>query len=164
MVTARELLDEAERRGARFKVLGDRLTAAPAHCLTPTLVLEIGRHKANVISEIHRRDVEQRVPRPSSRQKCAFCKRIDICYNVTEGSCCPSCAEWRTTCSAFVVLASPTGDGRRGACLSCGGAWELHGAPHPDAWHLVGDAEAVALVEAQLVVASARAILTGEDH
>lgn len=57
MVTARELIAEAERRGARFEVVGDTLKSAPRSALDDDLRRLIGEHKAAVIAELQRREV-----------------------------------------------------------------------------------------------------------
>lgn len=163
MVSARELIEEAERQGARFRIVGDRLEAAPKSALSPALVSEIGKQNAEVLAELHRRAVTSSIPKLTARGRlCMSCHRIDRCYELTDGAVCPSCAEWRNTCPAFVVLQSTTDNGKKGACLSCGGAWELHGEPHRDQWRVVDDLEAVTLFKAQYVLASARAIIAAK--
>lgn len=55
MVTASALVSQAERRGARFRVLGDRLEANPARVFDSRLAREIGNRKGEIIEEVRRR-------------------------------------------------------------------------------------------------------------
>jgi hypothetical protein len=50
MVTAPDLIVEAERRGACFRVLGERLEAAPARVFDSSLAAEVGRHKSEIVA------------------------------------------------------------------------------------------------------------------
>lgn len=160
MVTPLGLIHEAERLGARFYVVGEQLRARPANVLTPQLARRIGDCKAEVMTELRRRDAASEIPTLGSSAVCTICKRLDRCYDLAIGSCCASCAEWRTTCPKFAVLHSTIENARMGACLGCGSSWELHGSPGSASWSLVNDLDAVVLIEAQLVVANARAILS----
>lgn len=54
-VTAQELIAEAERRGARFHVVGNRLEATPSALLDNDLSGAIGEHKADVIALLRER-------------------------------------------------------------------------------------------------------------
>lgn len=54
-VTARDLIAEAERRGARFEVIGDRLRAGPKYTIDAELYRAIGERKVEVIDELRRR-------------------------------------------------------------------------------------------------------------
>jgi hypothetical protein len=56
MVSASELVDEAERRGARFRVIGDRLEGTPATAFDAKLDRAIGEQKAEVIALLRERD------------------------------------------------------------------------------------------------------------
>jgi hypothetical protein len=69
-------------------------------------------------------------------------------------------AEWRVDCPVFVALA----DGSElGACLACGGSWELHGEPPRASWRIVTLDESVALHVARFfVVQRAEAIARDE--
>jgi hypothetical protein len=56
MVTASALVSEAVRRGARFRVLGDRLEAEPARVFDSCLARQIGTRKREIIEEVRRRE------------------------------------------------------------------------------------------------------------
>jgi hypothetical protein len=56
MVSARDLVDEAERRGARFRVVGDRLEATPANVFDTKLDCAIGEQKAQIIALLRERE------------------------------------------------------------------------------------------------------------
>lgn len=55
MVTANALVSEAESRGARFEIVGDRLEAKPARVFDSRLAREIGNRKGEIIAEIRKR-------------------------------------------------------------------------------------------------------------
>jgi hypothetical protein len=50
MVSARDLVAEAERYGARFRVVGERLEATPANAFDAKLDRAIGEQKAEIIA------------------------------------------------------------------------------------------------------------------
>lgn len=56
MVSASELVDEAERCGARFRVIGDRIEGTPATAFDAKLDRVIGEQKAEVIALLRERD------------------------------------------------------------------------------------------------------------
>jgi hypothetical protein len=49
MVSPRDLIAEAQRRGARFRVIGERLEATPASVFDAELDRAIGEHKAAIV-------------------------------------------------------------------------------------------------------------------
>jgi hypothetical protein len=55
MVSARDLVDEAEGRGARFRVVGDRLEATPASAFDAKIDQAIGEHKAEIVALLRER-------------------------------------------------------------------------------------------------------------
>jgi hypothetical protein len=118
------------------------------------LYAAIGTHKAEVIEALRqreRRHLAAKSLKLSDRGlMCAVCKKIDRCYSDPAGtSVCSACAELRVLgCACFAVLVG-TGESteaRSGACLSCGGSWELHGRPEPRYWHRVSDLDGIELV------------------
>jgi hypothetical protein len=56
MVSARSLLAEAERRGSRFRIIGDRLEAAP-RLADRSLYAAIGEHKAEIVALLRERQL-----------------------------------------------------------------------------------------------------------
>jgi hypothetical protein len=56
LVSAASLLAEAERRGARFRVRGDRLQATPANVFDDDLDRAIGQRKAEIIALLRERE------------------------------------------------------------------------------------------------------------
>lgn len=56
MVSARELVEEAERRGGRFRVVGDRLEGTPATAFGLKLGRAISEQKAEIIALLRERD------------------------------------------------------------------------------------------------------------
>lgn len=50
MVSVRDLVAEAQRRGARFRVIGERLEATPASVFDAKLDQAIGEHKAEIVA------------------------------------------------------------------------------------------------------------------
>lgn len=54
MVSAREVLAEAERRGSRFRIVRDRLKATPR--IGRALHAAIGQHKAAIVVLLRERD------------------------------------------------------------------------------------------------------------
>lgn len=55
-VAAADLVREAENRGARFQIVGDRLTAHPADAFDERLIAAIGRYKNEVIAVLRERE------------------------------------------------------------------------------------------------------------
>jgi hypothetical protein len=55
-VTSRDLIAEAEQRGAHFSVNGSRLEARPRGVFDPQLAEEIGKHKPEIIDVLQRRE------------------------------------------------------------------------------------------------------------
>lgn len=176
MVTARELIVEAERRGARFEVIGDRLRAMPKDAIDAELYRAIGTRKAEVVDELRRREqstinpARRAIPRPESPAlsghgvMCAVCRRLAQCYQDAAGlNVCPGCAEWWIAgCARFTVLdAAHEASQVRGACLACGASWELHGQPDSEQWRRARDLDDVELLSVRFVVAAATAIARG---
>lgn len=58
---ALDLIAEAERRGARFEVVGNQLRAAPKSAIPPQLYTAIGVYRAEVVGELLRRQERARV-------------------------------------------------------------------------------------------------------
>ena len=55
MVSAHDVLAEAEHRGARFRIVGDRLEATP-RIGDPVLRSAIGQSKAEIVALVRERD------------------------------------------------------------------------------------------------------------
>lgn len=165
MVSARQILAEAERRGAHFSIVGERLEATPASAFDPILKETIATHKAEILAELRRRSSNSSLRKLGRRgQVCNYCLRIEQCYSLDDGSLdCPTCAEWHVTCPTFIVAKCAAEMGEKVACISCGSSWELHGQPCRDQWRIVDDIESVALIEARFVVAKASAMIAMQN-
>jgi hypothetical protein len=161
MVSARDLLAEAERRGARFRLVGNRLEASPAGAFDDSLIAAIGTLKGEIIAELCRRLRDDPETSRPAVDVCGFCFRTDACLTTIDGTLvCPACAEWRVTCPLFVVSLCAADVGEKAACISCGASWEMHGSPPRDKWRVVDDVESVTLFEARLVLAKAASMIT----
>lgn len=54
-MSVRDLVAEAQRRGARFRVIGERLEATPASVFDAKLDQAIGEHKAEIVALLRER-------------------------------------------------------------------------------------------------------------
>jgi hypothetical protein len=136
-LTAQRLLAEAEARGVRFRIIGDKLLAAPASVFDAALKEGVRLHKTAVMDELRRR-----APTDDESERLAV-----------------GCDNLRVTCPRYVVADSALEFAEKGACISCGGSWELHGEPPRNLWHVVDDVEAVLPIKIQYVLAKAIAIV-----
>jgi|GEM_PF-6092894 len=168
MVNAKQVLAEAEKRGAHFSIVGERLKAEPASALDATLIASIAKLKPEIVAELRRRPIAAEATSLDPDQqvyRCGFCMLIGFCYSLDDGTLvCPACAEWRVTCPAFIISRAAPGEKKKAACISCGGSWEVHGRPGPNEWRLVDDIEAVPLFEARFVLAKASEIIATRNE
>jgi hypothetical protein len=138
MVTAQELIAEAERRGARFRIEpGDALRAVPKKVfdLDPELNRAIGAHKAEVLAELRRRQEAVCATKWTNHgMVCAVCGRLGIVR--VDDRVCQRCAgavvdpprpdpAKKPPCSSF--RGHPTQ--AHLPCQTCGHGWLAH---HPE--------------------------------
>jgi len=106
MVTALDLIVEAERRGARFCVLGDRLEATPARVFDTALVTEIGKHKPEIVAVLLERSALTATDAVLAAQRLL---REGLWPKVAPEDC------------RFFI-----GHGADAVCRRCGSSWDEH--------------------------------------
>lgn len=164
-MNAKEIIAEVERHGAKFAVVENMLKVERANVLDESLKRATMLRKPEIMAELRRRALEStgaEVAGDRDTRSCILCLREQD-YRLFDNAMliCAACREWRVTCPYFVIVKSAITTGESGACISCGGSWELHGKPRRDQWMIVDDADSVPVIEGRLVLAIAREILLG---
>jgi hypothetical protein len=114
-VTARDLIAEAEGRGVRFEVVGERLRATPRSAIDAALYDAIGAHKAEVLRELRHRDVQVAPPPPS--------------VIVAEAAKLLRDCRWPPMLAVCAFSVGHAGE----RCRRCGASWIEHYAPGDNA-------------------------------
>jgi len=113
VVSAREIIERAQRRGAQFEVIGEKLRATPASAIDAALRDEIGRHKAEVIGELLRREHDH--ARASTTSTTSRSDTLEAARVLPE-------PRWPPTEEVCDFLIGHAGE----RCLRCGASWHEH--------------------------------------